>query len=814
MTVNCMKRTLPLVIVTAMVAMLAGAGGAQAKPIKLVPSSRFGWQVDTITKGNVCTVASGDECQPAVGSGEPGGFSFPQSVAVNNDPTKASPHYGHVYVTDRGNSRVQELTGTGQFVSMFGWDVNRTKVLEGTPQAERNVCTAASGNTCQAGVEGTAAGQLAHPESVSVDPATGDVYVQEGGANMRVEQYTPDGKFVWMVGKEVDATTKGNICTAASKDACQAGARSSEPGGFNTEGDGDLLAVDASGVVYVGDEHRVQEFEADGKHKGEIRTPLESLSTAPQSDVRALAVDGAGDLYLAYDIHVESHELDNVVREFDTEGKEVKSFEVTPRRQGTKVFVNGLALDGEGLLAVSAIEEEHGALGSVYEAGSGHLVTRFQPGPIEGIAFSDEGDLYGVAPFGSAHEVVAYEPLPVAELVTGAAECKASTAAESSVLFACTLNGVANPEGVAGTEVFFEWGLGLSCGFGSNTALQGLAAVEAPLPVSAVIQVRPHGAFCYRLAGFDQNVKPPEEPLTAENASVNTEIVAPRVVGEPTASFVTATSAVLFGQLNPENTNTSYQFQYGACETLDACSGLAETTPVQSAAYGKIGTTAEATGLQSNTTYRYRLMARNENGQAAGNDKGEPQLPEGTFTTALAPVPQAATGSPSGVGVTSAILSGTVNPDGLPATYAFELGIDNGAATQYGVVSSGSAGSGTVSVEKTLAATGLQPGTTYAYRIRVASGYGQATGETVTFTTAGLPSVLTVPAVLAQLPVPNIAFPEEPAAKVTPRKLTRAQQLARTLKACAKKPKSRRAACRRAAHGKYAVKASSRKQGR
>jgi hypothetical protein len=62
------------------------------------------------------------------------------------------------------------------------------------------------------------------------------------------------------------------------------------------------------------------------------------------------------------------------------------------------------------------------------------------------------------------------------------------------------------------------------------------------------------------------------------------------------------------------------------------------------------------------------------------------------------------------------------------------------------------------------------------------------------------PAPLLVPGSGPQAPGENLA----PPAKVTPKKLTRAQQLARALKACAKRPKRRRAACRRSARVKYA----------
>ena len=61
-----------------------------------------------------------------------------------------------------------------------------------------------------------------------------------------------------------------------------------------------LSVVQAKDLLYVGDEHRVQEFEAaSGKWVGEI--PLTSLSEEQESEVQALALDQeTGDLYLNY----------------------------------------------------------------------------------------------------------------------------------------------------------------------------------------------------------------------------------------------------------------------------------------------------------------------------------------------------------------------------------------------------------------------------------------------------------------------------------------------------------------------------------
>lgn len=260
----------------------------------------------------------------------------------------------------------------------------------------------------------------------------------------------------------------------------------------------------------------------------------------------------------------------------------------------------------------------------------------------------------------------------------------------------------------------------------------------------------------------------PPEQLTAEKRELKQlPSVPPRVIGAPSVLFVHSSSAVMFGELNPENADTTYEFQYAqyakACGAEEVCPGLASipgvavTGALESNAYGKIGATLEATGLRPATVYRYRLHAINEAGEQGECFEGGEAGCEGSFTTAPAPVLTATTEGATAVGATSAVISGSVDPDGQLATYAFELGVYQGAATQFGVVQSGS--TETVPVTETLPLSGLQPGTEYAYRITIASGYGTAVGQPVVFRTGGLPSVLEVSAPLAMLAIPNVAFP-------------------------------------------------------
>jgi hypothetical protein len=844
MIANRMKKTLSLAVVTATVLMLAATTSAQAAtaPIKEIISSHFGWEVDKNTNARICTVASKDECQPGRESGQPGGFHYPEGVA-------GASAGGDVYVADRANHRVQELTATGQFVLMFGKKVNKKG---------GDVCVQAEESECQAGESSSEPGVFGNDEAVAVDPASGDLYVadtvfgESGGkptVGERVQKFTAGGAFVLEIGKEVNETkvlavkAKGgtptqkeleeeNLCTQKEVETksvkctgpAQYGSsatRKAEPGAFVRIG---AIAVGGpENRLYVGEQNRVQELNAEGEPVSEpaeaISARLLAISALPESQVSELAVDKTGDAYLTYTDP-------NVIRRFDPSGKET----ALPVNPGA--IVSQIAVDPAGRLGV--IENEGlKRRGTLYEVGAAglHSITEFKvpdyPYNASGIGFNSDDDLY-VTSTSPGFELTAYEPVPVGELLLAKpATCVEGAAHETDATFECILNAEADPWGVRETEVWFEWGKTESLGQKTeppqplvNEKAEG--EEEAMVKVSAPITgVLPNEASnYYRLAGHDHWVKGSEE-LTSPSplASFKTLPVPPRIVGEPVASYESSSSVVLFGELNPENANTRYDFQYVpfvACESLEeSCPGMAETSAQESAAYGKLATTLEATALQPATTYRYRLFAVNAvNGahQTAVNETGGLPLPEGTFKTAPAPVPQAVTGAYSALSATSANISGTVNPDGRPATYAFEMGIYNGGATQYGVVFSGPAGASAVPLEESLALTGLQPGTTYAYRIVVKSGYGTAFGATVTFTTAGLPEVLVVNAVLAQLAVPNIAFPKE-AAKVTPKKLTRAQQLTRALKACAKKAKSKRAACRRAAQKKYGpIKAKTKKK--
>jgi hypothetical protein len=101
-----------------------------------------------------------------------------------------------------------------------------------------------------------------------------------------------------------------------------------------------------------------------------------------------------------------------------------------------------------------------------------------------------------------------------------------------------------------------------------------------------------------------------------------------------------------------------------------------------------------------------------------------------------APSPTATTGRATGVTYSSATVHGSVNPEGQQTNYVFQYGTSRsyGAQTPLSVAGSGT---GSVSVSQTIA--GLQPLTTYHYRILASGPDGSATGSDRTFTTPKIP---------------------------------------------------------------------------
>jgi len=185
---------------------------------------------------------------------------------------------GHVYVVDADNSRISEFTAWGRFVKAWGWEVDKSD-----PQGELQTCTpleAEEGTGCRKGAPGSGAGQFDTPEAVAVD-GSGMVWVMDI-ANERVQRFDPAG------GPEEDEAV-------LLKSFGEAGSAEGQLDGSTFAYLNRIAACQAEDSLFVaeGAQERIQRFSSEGSFEGPaIATP---------GKVRAIATDANCDLYVAFE---------------------------------------------------------------------------------------------------------------------------------------------------------------------------------------------------------------------------------------------------------------------------------------------------------------------------------------------------------------------------------------------------------------------------------------------------------------------------------------------------------------------------------
>jgi len=190
------------------------------------------------------------------------------------------------------------------------------------------------------------------------------------------------------------------------------------------------------------------------------------------------------------------------------------------------------------------------------------------------------------------------------------------------------------------------------------------------------------------------------------------------------ASGVSYATATLAGTVNPNGTATSYYFQYGPSTTY----GTQTATQSAGAGTSSVAASSAISGLQPATTYHFRVVATSGAGPTNGNDQ--------TFTTPATPAPGVATGGAKDVTSNAAVVTGQVNPNGVPTTYEFQYG----KTPSYGLHTAAvSADSGTSTLTVGGVIGGLSATTTYHYRLIASSGGGTVTGSDHTFKTGAAP---------------------------------------------------------------------------
>lgn len=233
---------------------------------------------------------------------------FAESVAVDNS---AGPSRGDFYVSEPFlQHRVSKFTSSGQLIFMVGRNVNKTKVEEaGATQAEKDFCTASSGDSCGQGESGTAANEFSGGHMPLAVDSNGVVWV---GDNERLISFSPAGA----PGAEVSLAGAGDTHSLAldSSNDFYVGSESITGIRKLQAGTGTLLetldasgqawpvTLDEAGNVYIGDStspYRFKVYNPSGEQVAQFGAD-QVIGDPGREGTNAIAVDKAtGKLYTA-----------------------------------------------------------------------------------------------------------------------------------------------------------------------------------------------------------------------------------------------------------------------------------------------------------------------------------------------------------------------------------------------------------------------------------------------------------------------------------------------------------------------------------
>jgi hypothetical protein len=790
--------------------------------------------------------------------GGAGELRRPTGVAVDQSN-------GNVFIADTGNARVSEFDSSGAFVRAWGWGV-----ADGEAQFE--ICTSA----CQSGIPGGGDGQFQNlfeqigAAGAAVDPITHDVYVTDQYINNRVQYFDSSGEYLGQFnGADAPATLSGpkgvvvdsssNVyvadtghqtvdkftssgayeCQITGKAApsateCNGVSGSATPQeGFSLGGaQGGNLAIDPNGDLYVADAGNgvVDEFNASGAYVRQFSSGSDT----------AVAVDASGDVFATRE---GTH-----VQEFDPSSS--LSTPVSDFGAGTITASRGLAINN--------------STGSVYVPDfSSNQVWNFIPiitptcstdTPPANITSTSATVPGTINPNGS-DTLYSFEYGLDTSYSAGTTSAADAGTGTSDVPVTGSLSGL-EPNATYHYQLRISFGSTSACGdqmFTTQSAKpsvdgessSGVTQTDATLQA----QINPNNQpttyqFQYgtdtNYAGGTVPVSPGsvgsgfgEQPASAQisgalapNTTYHFRVVATNATGAtagpdqtmvtlpatPTtypASSITQTEATLSGTLNPGGIQSSYRFRYGATTSYGQTTAPADA----GAGTNPVIATASLAALTPLTVYHYQLIVTTIAGSSASADR--------TFTTLPLP-PGVYTGPAGSVGTTVATVHGSVDPHGADTTYHIEYGTTEAYGARTPDVDSG-----TAAQPVSTALGGLNPDTTYHYRLIATNSGGTTEGQDQTFTTnaagapgssplpAGFSLTGTAPAGPAAAIFPTLAgFTPVPPPKAAtiPKALTNAQKLSRALRACKKnKSKAKRAKCDKEARKKYGTKAKSKK---
>ena len=291
-------------------------------------------------------------------------------------------------------------------------------------------------------------------------------------------------------------------------------------------------------------------------------------------------------------------------------------------------------------------------------------------------------------------------------VATGAAT---SVGARSAVV-----TGRVDPGGES-TSWYVEYGA--TTAYGSRTEARSAGNGTTAVDVTEQLRSLETGVgYHYRLVASNASG-------TTRGADASFQTQGPPEVATAPAFAIGPSSASVGGTVDPNGRSTGWWIEYGTSTKY----GSRTDTRSAGAGASAVGVSLRLERLRAGVEYHFRVVAANDLGTVRGADRA--------FRTD--PAPSVSTGGVDAVTISSARLSGIVDPRNRGSAAWFEYGT--------------SAALGSRTPEQALVTrtrvygplAGLQPGTRYHYRVVARSDAGTTAGATRTFSTSAGPLATT-----------------------------------------------------------------------
>ena len=636
-------------------------------------------------------------------------------VAVDDSASPADPSSGDIYVAD------------GTVVNKF------------TP------ASAASGsNTPDAQLTG-----FGYAWGVAVDPSDGDLYVTDFSGT--VHKYDPEGNpvpsfkisgvFIENPTGVAVSPTNGNVYVATGNGSGEIYELDSDGAytGNSYQGDGGDaagLAVNSGGDLYFANgSEGTQEFTSPG-------SPPKLIDTSYSSGVAHL-IASTGEIFV-----VEDPPQGSSVSVFGPSGNRISTFGrgslgygfgMGITETGSSVYVSDQDSNQVNLFNQVIVPDVTTGTVSSLRPSSVTLTGHLDPadsGEITGCHFEyTSGEAFRANDVNEVQTVAVSGASGSGNLVKGSKEITGLTTSAGTFAVGEIIEA---PDLLAGTEVSAVEAGELEL---SNAAVATATVALSAKPAAGTFTLGFEGKTT---AAIPYNASPAEVQTALVNLlstiGLGSAVISGSNGGPYTIEFTGSLREANVPQLSADPTDLSPSGSMAkSATTTEGGNGwaIAASVPCEPATHFPNSTeetevNAQLSGLSTETTYQYRLVA--DGGGGRPNDGQNLQFEPGPEPPVVS-APSAADLTPA-----AATLSSEVNPDFGPTVYRFEWGTSSsyGSATAFSEESIGADGT---DHEVSTRISGLTPATTYHFRVDALNFSGLTEGPDQTFNTTDVPVI-------------------------------------------------------------------------